>query len=63
MADTAVEVKGRSDGNFQNTVRKDIIVSQYLHIPEIAKAKNTDEAFKILKKQEEVASTPTLPSV
>jgi site-specific DNA-methyltransferase (adenine-specific) len=53
VADTAVEVKGRSDGNFQNTVRKDIIVSQYLHIPEIAKAKNTDEAFKILKKQEE----------
>lgn len=54
VADTAVEVKGRSDGNFQNSVRKDIIVSQYLHIPEVAKAKNTDDAYKILKKQEEV---------
>lgn len=53
VADTAVEVKGRSDGNFQNSVRKDIIVSQYLHIPEVAKAKNTDDAYKILKKQEE----------
>jgi DNA modification methylase len=53
VADTAVEVKGRSDGAFQNTVRKDIIVSNYLHIPEVAKAKTADEAFKILKKQEE----------
>ena len=53
VADTAVEVKGRSDGNFQNSVRKDIIVSNYLHMPEVAKAKTTDEAFKILKKIEE----------
>ena len=35
VADTAVEVKGRSDGNFQNSVRKDIIVSNYLHMPEV----------------------------
>lgn len=53
VADTAIEVKGRSDGNFQNTVRKDLIVSNYLHMPEIAKAKTADEAFKILKKVEE----------
>lgn len=53
VADTAVEVKGRSDGNFQNSVRKDIIVSQYLHIPEVAKARTADEGFKILKKIEE----------
>ena len=53
VADTAVEVKGRSDGNFQNTVRKDIIVSNYLHIPEVAKARTADEGFKILKKMEE----------
>jgi DNA modification methylase len=53
VADTAVEVKGRSDGNFQNTVRKDIIVSGYLHLPEVAKAKTADEAYKILKKVEE----------
>jgi hypothetical protein len=53
VADTAVEVKGRSDGNFQNSVRKDIIVSNYLHMPEVSKAKTADEAFKILKKIEE----------
>lgn len=53
VADTAVEVKGRSDGNFQNTVRKDLIVSKYLHVPEVAKAKTADEAFKVLKKLEE----------
>jgi DNA modification methylase len=53
VADTAVEVKGRSDGNFQNAIRKDLIVSKHLHRPEIAKAKTADEAFKILKKIEE----------
>lgn len=53
VADTAVEVRGRSDGNFQNAVRKDLIVSKFLHIPEVAKAKTADEAFKILKKKEE----------
>lgn len=53
VADTAAEVKGRSDGNFQNTVRKDLIVSKYLHVPAVAKAKTADEAFKVLKKIEE----------
>ena len=53
VADTAMEVKGRSDGNFQGALRKDLIVSKYLHIPEVAKAKSADEAFKILKKVEE----------
>lgn len=53
VADTAVETKGRSDGGYQAAVRKDLIVANYLHIPEVAKAKTADEAFKILKKQEE----------
>ncbi len=53
VADTAMELKGRSDGGFQATVRKDLVVAKYLHIPEVAKAKTADEAFKILKKQEE----------
>lgn len=52
IADTAVELTGRSDGSFQNAVRKDIIVAKYLDNPEIAKAKSTDEAFKILQRQE-----------
>jgi DNA modification methylase len=52
VADTAVELTGRSDGAFQERVRKDLIVAQHLHNPAIAAAKSTDEAFKILKRQE-----------
>lgn len=53
VADTALEIHGRSDGSYQDTVRKEIIVAQNLHRPEIAKAKSADEAFKILKRSEE----------
>ena len=52
VADTAVELTGRSDGSYQETVRKEIIVAKHLHNPEVAKAKSTEEAFKILKRQE-----------
>jgi len=52
VADTAMELKGRSNGSFQENLRKDIIVSRHLDNPEIAKAKTSDEAFKILKRQE-----------
>jgi site-specific DNA-methyltransferase (adenine-specific) len=53
VADTAMETKGRSDGGYQAAVRKDLVVAKFLHLPEIAKAKTADEAFKILKRQEE----------
>lgn len=52
VADTALEVRGRSDGSYQDTVRKDLIVAKHLNNPEVAKAKSADEAFKILKRQE-----------
>lgn len=52
VADTAMEVRGRSDGAYQESIRKDIIIAKHLHNPLIAKAKDTNEAFKILKKQE-----------
>jgi DNA modification methylase len=52
VADTAMEVKGRSDGAYQESIRKDIIIAKHLHNPLIAKAKDSNEAFKILKKQE-----------
>lgn len=55
VADTALEVKGRGDGYYQATVRKEIIVAQHLSNPEVQKAKSTEEAFKIIKKQEEQA--------
>lgn len=52
VADTAMETKGRSDGSFQESVRKDIIVARHLDNPEVMKAKSSEEAFKILKRQE-----------
>ena len=53
VADTAMETKGRSDGGYQAAVRKDLVVAKFLHNPEVAKAKTADEAFKIIKRQEE----------
>lgn len=52
VADTALEVKGRSDGWYKADVQKDLIVSRFLDNPEVAKAKTSDEALKILKRQE-----------
>ncbi len=52
VADTAKEVLGRSDGAFQDAIRKELIVARNLANPLIEKAKNVDEAFKILKKAE-----------
>lgn len=52
IADTAVEIKGRSEGSYQESVRKELIVAKHLSNPEVAKAKTVDEAFKVLKKQE-----------
>jgi ParB-like chromosome segregation protein Spo0J len=60
VADTAMEVKGRSDGSYQESIRKEIIVARHLDNPEIAKAKTTEEAFKILKRQEETAKNVQL---
>lgn len=53
VADTAKELQGRSEGSYQDAVRKELIVAKHLDNPLIAKAKSTDEAFKILKRDEE----------
>lgn len=52
VADTAEELRGRSDGYYQDTVRQDIILAEHLDKPEVAKAKTSSEAMKILKKVE-----------
>lgn len=59
-ADTALELLGKSEGAYQDQIRKEIIVSKHLANPAIAKAKSADEAFKILKKQEESAKNVEL---
>lgn len=53
IADTAEELTGRRDGSYQDTVRREIIVARHLTNPIIAKAKSADEAYKLLKRQEE----------
>lgn len=53
VAQTAEEVTGRRDGSYQDQVRKEIIVARFLDNPAIAKAKSADDAFKLLKKEEE----------
>lgn len=63
VADTAQELTGRRDGAYQETVRKELIVSKHLDNPLISKAKSADEAFKILKKQEESAKNSELARV
>ena len=62
-ADTALELLGRSDGAYQDQVRKEILVSKHLSNPAVAKAKSADEAFKILRKQEEAAKNVELARV
>jgi DNA modification methylase len=60
VADTAMETKGRADGSYHDTVRKDIIIAQHLHNPAVARAKTADEAFKILKREETTAKNVEL---
>jgi DNA modification methylase len=60
VADTALEVHGRSDGSFHDDTRKSLIVAQHLADPDVAKAKNVDDAFKILKKKESVRQNEAL---
>jgi DNA modification methylase len=62
-ADTALEILGKSDGGYQDQIRKEILVSKHLDNPAVAKAKSADEAFKILKKQEESAKNVELARV
>ncbi len=62
VADLAEELEGRRDGAYQDKVRKTLIVSKHLDNPAIAKAKSVDEAFKILKKQEQATQNAALAS-
>jgi DNA modification methylase len=53
IAATAKEIFGRSDGGYQDQVRKEIIVAPHLKTnAAVAKAKTIDDAYKILKRQE-----------
>lgn len=63
IADTAQELTGHRHGDYQDTVRKEILVARHLSNPAIAKAQNVKEAFKILKAQEVRAKNTELARV
>lgn len=54
VAALAEELHGRSDGSYQDNTRKQLIVAKHFNRPEVAGAKTLDEAFKFLKREEEV---------
>jgi len=55
VADTAMELHGRADGDFQNKVRANIIVANNLTNPEVAAAKSAKEALKIIQRNDREA--------
>lgn len=55
----AVEVRGESPSAHDKT-RKEIIVSKHLADPEVKKASTVDEAFKLLKRREELQRSADL---
>lgn len=56
IADLSEEIEGRRDGAYQDKTRKTLIVSKHLDNPDVAKAKSVDDAFKILKRQEQASA-------
>lgn len=52
IAATALEIHGRSDGDYQGKVRAEVIIAKHLHRPEVAKAKSAKEGLKILQRLE-----------
>lgn len=53
IAEIAVEVRGSDEGSSHEATRREIIVFEHFDDPDVAKAKNLDEAFKVLKRKEE----------
>ncbi len=54
---------GKADGelgSIQNEVRQNVILAEHLDNPEVAKAKSSKDAFKILKRQEETSKNQEL---
>jgi len=60
VADIALETKGRSDGDFHETTRREILVAPHLQDPEIGGAKSLDEAWKALKRREQAEKDKAL---
>jgi ParB/RepB/Spo0J family partition protein len=59
-ASIALEITGRSDGEFATSVRDQLVVSRYLEDPDVAKATSLKEAFKIVARKESLAKSAQL---
>src|ERR1700676_726304 len=59
-ADIAIELRGSSKGNYQQSPRREIIMARYLKDPDVAAAKSVDEGFKVIKRKEEAARSAAL---
>lgn len=53
VASLAQEIRGSSEGIHHETTRRELIVARHLDRPEVAAAKSVDEAFKLLRRQEQ----------
>ncbi len=60
LAEISTEVRGSAEGYNHEATRREIIVAQHLDRPEIRAAKSTDEAFKLLRREEEKAKNVAL---
>lgn len=59
VAEIAKEIRGDSGGAHERT-RKEIIVSKHLADEDVSKAKTVDEAFKVIKRKEELQKSAEL---
>ncbi len=60
IAELSNQIKGSDSGGAQDATRKEIIVAKFLDDPDVAAAKDTDEAFKVIKRKEETRKNAEL---
>lgn len=53
VTDTAEEVTGRRDGDYQTSTKKAIVVAKHLEDPDVQRSRTLDDAFKVLKRKEQ----------
>lgn len=60
VAEVAKELRGSDSGTAYVATRKEILVAKHLDNPAVAKATTVDQAFKVLKRQEELKRSEEL---
>lgn len=60
VADIAREVRGSAVGDYHTKTRQEVIVAKHLNDPDVKKAANLKDAFKILQKKEQGAKNVSI---